>query len=205
MVDRAITGFHQDSEGDWVAELVCGHDQHVRHRPPFQLRPWVVTPAGRHGRLGTPLACPLCDRGELPESVAPVRRSPVWDESTLPPGLRRQHRLARGTWGRLEVEEGRVSFHLTESDTETELTGPTWVAIPPEVPHQLFLHGPVRLSIEFLAVTPPREPPGRASPAEGTPENGGEVPCFAGSLCPECGAVVGADPHRPDCSRGGSA
>ena len=62
-VQRAIVGFHQDELGDWVAELDCGHHQHVRHRPPFQLRPWVVEADGRRDRLGTPLECPLCETG----------------------------------------------------------------------------------------------------------------------------------------------
>ena len=29
-----VTGFHQDEEVHWVAELECGHNQHVRHDPP---------------------------------------------------------------------------------------------------------------------------------------------------------------------------
>ena len=61
MARTTITGFHQDAEGDWVAELACGHTQHVRHRPPWQRRPWVVTPAGRAARLGTAIDCPPCD------------------------------------------------------------------------------------------------------------------------------------------------
>ena len=36
---RPIDGFHQDEEGHWVAELRCGHGQHVRHAPPFWQRP----------------------------------------------------------------------------------------------------------------------------------------------------------------------
>jgi tellurite methyltransferase len=60
-VERAIVGFHRDEVGDWVAELDCGHQQHVRHRPPFQERPWVVDAEGRAGRVGTPLPCRLCD------------------------------------------------------------------------------------------------------------------------------------------------
>src|SRR5204862_843380 len=32
-VERAIVGYHQDEHGDWVAELACGHQRHVRHRP----------------------------------------------------------------------------------------------------------------------------------------------------------------------------
>jgi len=40
-MDRRIAGFHQDEEIFWVAELECGHQQHVRHNPPMTLRPWV--------------------------------------------------------------------------------------------------------------------------------------------------------------------
>ncbi len=58
---RAIVGFEVDEVGDWVALLDCGHRQHVRHRPPWQERPWVLTAEGREGRIGTPLECPLCD------------------------------------------------------------------------------------------------------------------------------------------------
>jgi hypothetical protein len=66
---RTITGFHQDEEGHWVARLVCGHVQHVRHRPPFVERPWVVTETGRRAHLGRSLDCKLCDGppGERPE------------------------------------------------------------------------------------------------------------------------------------------
>ncbi|QIB66269.1 DUF3565 domain-containing protein [Kineobactrum salinum] len=59
----AITGYHQDAELDWVAELACGHFQHVRHNPPFAHRPWVTTPAGRESRLGVELECKKCNLG----------------------------------------------------------------------------------------------------------------------------------------------
>ena len=61
---RTISGFHEDDTGAWVAELSCGHSQHVRHRPPFQDRPWVTTESGRAGRIGTEIDCPLCDQPE---------------------------------------------------------------------------------------------------------------------------------------------
>lgn len=59
---RRITGFHQDAEGDWVADLECGHTQHVRHDPPWQVREWVTAAVGRSGRIGTMLGCVLCAR-----------------------------------------------------------------------------------------------------------------------------------------------
>ena len=59
-VPRRIVGFHTDELGDWVAELECGHGQHVRHDPPWQNRPWVVTAAGRARFLGAELHCVKC-------------------------------------------------------------------------------------------------------------------------------------------------
>ena len=68
---RAITGFHLDEEAHWVAELACGHGQHVRHDPPWQQRPWVITNAGRASQLGVELDCVRCDRGEPALSERP--------------------------------------------------------------------------------------------------------------------------------------
>ena len=61
MTQRRITSFHQDTEGHWVAELECGHTQHMRHQPPWTVRPWVLTQEGRDSFIGTPVPCPLCD------------------------------------------------------------------------------------------------------------------------------------------------
>jgi hypothetical protein len=59
-LERRISGYHLDEHGDWVAELECGHTQHVRHDPPWINRPWVVTPEGRAAQLGKTLACKKC-------------------------------------------------------------------------------------------------------------------------------------------------
>jgi len=60
-MDRRIVGFHQDEERHWVAELECGHTQHVRHDPPWVNRPWVTSAQGRESMLGFMLNCRLCD------------------------------------------------------------------------------------------------------------------------------------------------
>ena len=59
-VERRIVGFHQDEEGQWVADLECGHGQHVRHEPPWQVRPWTQTAEGRERFLGATLHCVNC-------------------------------------------------------------------------------------------------------------------------------------------------
>jgi hypothetical protein len=58
---RRIKGFHEDDEGHWVAELECGHQQHVRHHPPLFKRLWVLTSEGRASRIGVELNCKHCD------------------------------------------------------------------------------------------------------------------------------------------------
>jgi hypothetical protein len=66
-MDQAIIGFHQDEEDHWVAELDCGHFQHVRHNPPLVSRPWVLTQEGRNAMLGFRLRCKKCDVGAPPD------------------------------------------------------------------------------------------------------------------------------------------
>jgi hypothetical protein len=61
---QPIIGYHKDEENDWVAELACGHNQHIRHNPPWMNRPWVTTKEGRKSRLGHTLNCKKCDRNE---------------------------------------------------------------------------------------------------------------------------------------------
>jgi len=58
---RRIIDFHKDEEGDWVADLECGHTQHVRHNPPWMNRIWVITPEGREKHIGFKLDCKECD------------------------------------------------------------------------------------------------------------------------------------------------
>jgi hypothetical protein len=62
-MDEPIVGFAQDAEAHWVALLACGHNQHVRHNPPWTNRAWVITPEGRAAHLGRMLDCRKCDSG----------------------------------------------------------------------------------------------------------------------------------------------
>lgn len=194
-MERVITGFHQDELGDHVAELSCGHNQHVRHRPPFQLRAWVLEEATRQERVGALLECPLCDRAELPEALVPLRAPRHFDEQTMPAGLRRQHRLGAGTWGRLVVDEGALDFRAHRPVSLATRLGPgACQAIPPELDHDIAPIGAVRFSLELLVVER-----GAAAPAvAGAVEEGGDPACWAHLICEECGAF-GEGTHAPGC------
>ena len=62
---QAIIGFDTDEENHWVAKLHCGHNQHVRHQPPFINRPWVINKITRMEKLGQELNCVKCDNGAV--------------------------------------------------------------------------------------------------------------------------------------------
>lgn len=149
-VARTITGFHLDADGDWVAELSCWHNQHVRHRPPFFDRPWVLEDATRTDRIGTELDCPLCLRGELPEGLVPARKIGPFDESNVPPALLQVHELPLGRWAVLRIEEGTARLVFHSPPTEVVLSAGEERAIPPALPHHLVASGHFRGSIQLL-------------------------------------------------------
>ncbi|HMU66066.1 MAG TPA: nicotinamide-nucleotide amidohydrolase family protein [Cellvibrionaceae bacterium] len=74
-MQQAIIGYHQDDENHWVAQLACGHNQHVRHNPPWVLRPWVTHIEGRDEHLGLLLNCVKCDQ-QAPSDERPAPLNP---------------------------------------------------------------------------------------------------------------------------------
>ena len=153
-MERAIVGFRQDESGDWVADLDCHHGQHVRHRPPLWPRPWIESAAGRAEHVGTVLDCPPCDRAELPDGLVVVRTAGPFDESTLPDALRRNHRVAKGTWGRLRVLDGCAHFTMqTEPLSERDLYAGDLQPIPPGVLHAVSIVSG-SIAVDFLVAPP---------------------------------------------------
>lgn len=154
---RPITGFARDEHGDWTARLSCGHQQHVRHDPPFFSRPWVTSEEGRRSRLGAELDCVRCDRLELPEDLEPVSRTPEFTEDSIPPGLLRAHTTAAGVWGRIVLTEGSLGYEVPTLGVHLELTPEAPGVIVPEVPHHVVVRGPVRFSL-MLSKVPEQTP-----------------------------------------------
>jgi tellurite resistance-related uncharacterized protein len=151
-VERRIAGFERDGAGDWVALLDCHHRRHVRHRPPLWPAPWVDDEVARQQQVGALWACSLCDRTEIPADLDLVRTTATWDEHSMPDALRRAHRLASGTWGRLRVDRGRLRFVAqTTPVTDVVVEAGRLQGIPPGVEHFVEPQGPVRFAVEFLA------------------------------------------------------
>lgn len=147
---RAIVGFHQDAESHWVAELSCGHGQHTRHDPPFQERPWVLTPEGRAARCGESLDCVRCDRRELPDGYTVSRRTPDFDETSIPAGLQRRHTTRPGVWALIHVARGRLEYRVDAPFHTREILEPASPGVVvPEVEHCVAPVGPTSFFVEF--------------------------------------------------------
>lgn len=81
---QAICGFGNDEHDDWVAHLVCGHNQHVRHNPPWQVREWTQTLEGRNSMLGFELNCVKCDEGAAPDRPTQSSTESIWQDADDP-------------------------------------------------------------------------------------------------------------------------
>jgi tellurite resistance-related uncharacterized protein len=167
-MQRAMTGFRRDDEGDWVAELSCLHSQHIRHDPPFWEAAWIEDDEARAARVGQPLDCPLCDRAELPDSLRTQRTTATWDAESMPAALRHAHRVAAGRWGLLEVERGEVRFQAdTSPPIDVIVTPGRPQPIPPELDHLVEPGEDARFHVTFLV------------PAYEPADEGGEPACLA--------------------------
>ena len=82
----------------------------------------------------------------------PYRSTPVFDETTLPAGLRSEHRTKAGVWGVIRVIEGKLK--LAVADEETMLTPERPGLVLPEQTHRVEPQGSMRMQVDFYDVMP---------------------------------------------------
>lgn len=147
-------GFAQDDPaepGVWVAQLACGHKQHVRHKPPFQSAPWVMTEQGRKEKFGTRFTCVLCQMPRLPPNAVVYKETAIFDEHSVPNALLASHTLRSNTWGRIVVLDGRVDYAIEgEAPLAFVLRAGVDGGIAPEQPHHVKPQAGARFKACFL-------------------------------------------------------
>jgi tellurite methyltransferase len=148
--EAAIVGYHLDDEAIWVADLDCGHRQHIRHKPPFQNAAWVTTEDGRAQKLGSFLPCRLCRMPRLPACAAVYKETAIFDAASVPAGLLASHRLKPGTWGQIEVLSGRLEYVLEdESNLSFVLRSSVLGTVAPSRPHHVSVDSDTRFRVRF--------------------------------------------------------
>ena len=117
----------------------------------MEVREWVMTEAGRRGRLGAMLPCRLCRMPRVPQSAAEYKRTSVFDAKTTPLGLRKSHTTKAGVWGQIVVLEGRVLYVIeNEEDASFILRPGVDGAIAPEAPHHVDPYEDASFFVRFL-------------------------------------------------------
>ena len=88
---------------------------------------------------------------ELPENVSVYKRTPEFNEETVPAGLLKAHTTKEGTWGKICVTKGKLIYTIETEPQETiELTPDKFGVVEPQVPHHVKPLGDVEFHVEFL-------------------------------------------------------
>lgn len=84
----------------------------------------------------------------------PYKSTPVFDENTLPAGLRKEHRTKVGVWGVIRVLEGRVRYRVLDPISETILDRDRPGLVLPDQPHFVEPLGAMRMQVDFYDCDP---------------------------------------------------
>lgn len=87
----------------------------------------------------------------LPPGVTAYKRTPTFDQDSLPAGLRREHRTKAGVWALIHVLEGSLRYRILDPPSEEILTVGVPGLVRPEQPHEVEPIGPIRMFVEFFA------------------------------------------------------
>jgi tellurite resistance-related uncharacterized protein len=86
--------------------------------------------------------------------AVPHKRTSVFDETTLPAGLRREHRTRLGVWGVIRVLDGRLRYQVLDPASEVILEPGRPGLVLPDEPHLVEPLGPMRMQVEFYYQLP---------------------------------------------------
>ena len=89
----------------------------------------------------------------LPAGAVAYRRTPIFDENTIPAGLRREHRTKPGVWATITIVEGTLRYRTIEPSSERLLTAASAAIVAPEQPHEVEPAGSVRFFVEFYRIS----------------------------------------------------
>jgi len=86
----------------------------------------------------------------MPPDVEAYKRTPEFNETTIPKGLLKSHSTKAGVWAKIIILEGNLRYTINQPQiTEHILNVTTPGIIEPEIMHHIEPIGTVRLVVEF--------------------------------------------------------
>jgi len=85
----------------------------------------------------------------LPDNVVAYKRTPEFDESSIPTGLLNNHQTKEGVWGKIVVLSGKLLYTIQDPFEEILLDSDKYGVVEPTVLHQVKPMGQVSFFVEF--------------------------------------------------------
>jgi hemoglobin len=95
----------------------------------------------------------------LPAGLKAYKRTPIFDEHTLPAGLRREHRTKPGVWALIHVTHGALRYRVLDPFHEEILTEARPGVVWPRQLHEVEPVGSMQMFVEFFAEDPAGDTP----------------------------------------------
>jgi tellurite methyltransferase len=87
---------------------------------------------------------------QLPNNVMPYKTTPVFDETTIPAGLLKNHSSKEGVWGKIVVVEGKLLYRIYDTHQEIILDKDHYGVAQPKQLHHIEPLGEVKFYVEFF-------------------------------------------------------
>ena len=86
----------------------------------------------------------------LPENVVSYKKTPKFNQKTVPAGLLKAHSTKAGTWGKINIISGKLLYVIETAPIESiELSPSKYGVVEPEIPHHVKPLGDVEFFVEF--------------------------------------------------------
>jgi len=86
----------------------------------------------------------------IPNEAQSYKRTPLFDEKSIPKGLLKDHKTKKDVWGKIHVVKGKLIYTIQSNPAEIVELGPEAPGIvEPEVLHNVKPDGSVQFYVEF--------------------------------------------------------
>jgi len=86
---------------------------------------------------------------KIPTGLLPVRKTPEFDEESIPKGLLKEHKTKAGVWGKIVILQGKLQYKINDPEEVVILDSENFGVVEPTKLHEVKALGPVKFYVEF--------------------------------------------------------
>lgn len=85
----------------------------------------------------------------LPSHVTAYKKTLIYNQDSIPPGLLNDHSTQANVWGKICVLNGELLYTITQTGEEYRLSMEQFGVVEPEIKHKVSPIGEVSFYVEF--------------------------------------------------------